>query len=105
MNERTKSIFVRVTLQEKIRIDRSAKSCGLSLSEYLRKRAFGYEPKPIPPDSFYDFNSKLDDLYVLCENRISSEIEERLLTVMDEIQRKFILPDRKVIESDKRSVM
>lgn len=57
MNEQTKSIFVRVTLQEKIRIDRSAKSCGLSLSEYLRKRALGYEPKPIPPDSFLLFNS------------------------------------------------
>lgn len=100
MNERIKSIFVRVTLQEKIRIDRIAKSCGLSVSEYLRKRALGFEPKPIPPDSFYDFNAKLDDLYVLCENRITSETEERLITVMDEIQRTFIFSEQKGRESE-----
>ena len=99
-DERNKSIYVRVTSQEKIRIYRSAKSCGLSLSEYLRKRVLGFEPKPIPPDSFYDFNLKLDDLYALCENRISKETEEKMLVVMDEIQRKFLLPEQKGRDSE-----
>jgi len=100
MTEKIKSIFVRVTPQEKIRIDHSAKSCGLSLSEYLRKRALGFKLKPIPPDSFYDFNSKLDGLYTLCESRISVETEEKLLAMMDEIYLKFILPEKENIKSE-----
>jgi len=93
-NERIKSIFVRVTPQEKIRIDRSAKGCGLTMSEYLRKRALGFEPKPIPPDSIYDFNSKLDDLYAVFENRISGKTEEKLLSLIHDIQNNFILPSK-----------
>ena len=37
MSEKNKSIYLRVTPQEKEKIRRLAKKCGLSLSEYLLK--------------------------------------------------------------------
>ena len=36
-----------------------AKRCGLTLSEYLVKRASGYEPRAVLPDAFYDFYGEL----------------------------------------------
>ncbi len=44
---RNKSIYVRVTLKEKIKINAKAKKCGFSLSEYIRQVCLGYEPKEI----------------------------------------------------------
>ncbi len=46
-NKRNKSIYVRVTLKEKIKINAKANKCGLSLSEYIRQVCLGYEPKEI----------------------------------------------------------
>ena len=37
-------INVRVSVTEKRKMTLMAKRCGLSLSEYLRQRALGYEP-------------------------------------------------------------
>lgn len=44
---RNKSIYVRVTQKEKIKINAKANKCGLSLSEYIRQVCLGYEPKEI----------------------------------------------------------
>ena len=44
---RNKSIYVRVTQKEKIKINTKANKCGLSLSEYIRQVCLGYEPKEI----------------------------------------------------------
>lgn len=44
---RNKSIYVRVTQKEKIKINAMANKCGLSLSEYIRQVCLGYEPKEI----------------------------------------------------------
>ncbi len=44
---RNKSIYVRVTLKEKNKINAKANKCGLSLSEYIRQVCLGYEPKEI----------------------------------------------------------
>jgi len=49
MQERTVQIHFRATEKERIRFQANAKKCGLSLSEYLRKLASGYEPKALPP--------------------------------------------------------
>ena len=46
MNNNRKLINIRVTEKEKVQLDRLAQKCGLSLSEYLRKRGLGYEPGP-----------------------------------------------------------
>ena len=37
------------------KIESLADKCGLSISEYVRKRALGYEPKTVLPDVFFDF--------------------------------------------------
>jgi len=44
MRKRTFGINIRVTEQEKKRIEKYAKKCKLSISEYLRQLANGYTP-------------------------------------------------------------
>lgn len=93
MNERANSIYVRVTEKEKIRIKQKADKCGLSQSEYLRKRALGYSPKALLPESFYEFSNKLGDVYEQLNNGYNTEIEEKLLSLLDEIQLKLLTPE------------
>ena len=44
-----------------------AKRCGLSLSEYLRQRALGYEPGGHPPKEAFDMLDKLDEIAENCQ--------------------------------------
>lgn len=46
-------ITARVTERERQRIADNAKKCGLSVSEYIKQRALGFEPKPVLPDAFF----------------------------------------------------
>ena len=48
MRKRSVGINVRVSVTEKRKMTLMAKRCGLSLSEYLRQRALGYEPDTRP---------------------------------------------------------
>ena len=98
MKERANSIYVRVTEKEKIRIKNKADKCGLTLSEYLRKRALGYSPKALLPESFYEFSGKLGDLYEQIDKGYSTELEERILSLIDEIQLKLLTTERKEID-------
>lgn len=98
MKERANSIYVRVTEKEKIRIKNKADKCGLTLSEYLRKRALGYSPKAHLPESFYEFSGKLGDLYEQIDKGDSTELEEKILSLIDEIQLKLLTPERKEID-------
>ena len=95
MKERTNSIYVRVTEKEKIRIKNKADKCGLTISEYLRKRALGYSPKALLPESFYEFSGKLSDLYEQIDKDYSTELEEKILSLIDEIQLKLLTSERK----------
>ena len=95
MKERANSIYVRVTEKEKIRIKNKADKCGLTISEYLRKRALGYSPKALLPESFYEFSGKLSELYEQIDKGYSTELEERILSLIDEIQLKLLAPERK----------
>lgn len=109
MKERTKNIFVRVTEQEKNRIGTNAKNCDLSVSEYLRKRALGYSPRAVLPDAFYVFYEKLCELCNFVDGKISTDTEEKLLRLIDDIQLALILPVKETtaqiktgLEVDKR---
>ena len=95
MKERINSIYVRVTAKEKIRIKNKAEKCGLTISEYLRKRALGYSPKALLPESFYEFSSKLGEVYEKLDSGYSTELEEKILSLIDEIQLKLLTPERK----------
>ena len=93
MNERTTAIYVRVTEKEKSRIKQKADKCGLSQSEYLRKRALGYSPKALLPESFYEFSSKLGEVYEQINKEYNTEVEEKLLSLLDKIQLKLLTPE------------
>ena len=63
MRNRTVGINIRVTVTEKKKVTMLARKCGLSLSEYLRQRALGYEPGGHPPKEVFD---KLDEIAESC---------------------------------------
>ena len=69
MRNRTVGINVRVTVTEKKKVTMLAKKCGLSLSEYLRQRALGYEPGGHPPKEVFDILDKLDEIAENCSAR------------------------------------
>ena len=66
MRNRTVGINVRVTVTEKKKVTMLAKKCGLSLSEYLRQRALGYEPGGHPPKEVFNVLDKLDEIAEQC---------------------------------------
>ena len=62
MRKRTVGINIRVTVTEKKKVTMLARKCGLSLSEYLRQRALGYEPGGHPPKEVFDVLDKIDEM-------------------------------------------
>ena len=74
MRKRAVGINVRVTVTEKKRVTMLARKCGLSLSEYLRQRALGYEPGGHPPKEVFDILDKLDEIAENCSAREGAAI-------------------------------
>ena len=74
MRNRTVGINIRVTVTEKKKVTMLAKKCCLSLSEYLRQRALGYEPGGPPPKEVFDVLDKLDDIAERCSARDETDI-------------------------------
>ena len=66
MRKRSVGINVRVSVTEKQKMTLMAKRCGLSLSEYLRQRALGYEPGEHPPKEVFDMLDKIDEIAEQC---------------------------------------
>ena len=62
MRKRSVGINVRVSVTEKKKVTMLARKCGLSLSEYLRQRALGYEPGGHPPKEVFTVLDKIDEL-------------------------------------------
>ena len=69
MRNRTVGINIRVTVTEKKKVTMLAKKCGLSLSEYLRQRALGYEPGGHPSKEVFDVLDKIDEMADSCSMR------------------------------------
>ena len=74
MRNRTIGINVRVTVTEKKKVTMLARKCGLSLSEYLRQRALGYEPGGHPPMEVFDVLDRLDEIAENCSAREGAAI-------------------------------
>ena len=74
MRNRTVGINVRVTVTEKKKVTMLARRCGLSLSEYLRQRALGYEPGVHPPKEVFDILDRLDEIAENCSAREGAAI-------------------------------
>lgn len=62
MKEQKSHIDLRISPEEKRKIDCIAAKCGLTTSEYLRQRALGFAPRTIPPESFWRFCEMAGDL-------------------------------------------
>ena len=89
MNTENKRIEIRVTGREKEKLESYAEYCGLSLSEYLRKRGLGYEPGPLLEDRFYAVYSKLCDISNL---PLNAEAEAALAMILNDLQQNLFLP-------------
>ena len=74
MRKRSVGINVRVSVTEKRKMTLMAKRCGLSLSEYLRQRALGYEPSGHPPTEVFEVLDKLDEIAEISQPSTSAKI-------------------------------
>ena len=74
MRNRTVGINIRVTVTEKKKVAMLARKCGLSLSEYLRQRALGYETGGHPPKEVFDVLDNLDEIAENCSMRDNAAI-------------------------------
>ena len=74
MRKRSVGINVRVSVTEKKKVTMLARKCGLSLSEYLRQRALGYEPGGHPPMEVFNVLDKLDEIAENCSAREGAAI-------------------------------
>ena len=74
MRKRSVGINVRVSVTEKKKVTMLARKCGLSLSEYLRQRALGYEPGGPSPKEVFDVLDKLDEIAENCSAREGAAI-------------------------------
>ena len=74
MRKRSVGINVRVSVTEKKKVTMLARKCGLSLSEYLRQRALGYDPGGQPPTEVFNVLDKLDEIAENCSAREGAAI-------------------------------
>ena len=99
MKDNRKLINIRVTEKEKQTLDSLAAKCGLSLSEYLRKRGLGYEPGPLLDDRFYAVYAKLCEISNL---PLQPDTEAVLIAILNDLQQNLFLPkkqrQREIIE-------
>ena len=89
MNTKNKRIEIRITGREKEKLESYAEHCGLSLSEYLRKRGLGYEPGPLLDDRFYVVYSRLCEISNL---PLKAETEAVLTAILKDLQQNLFLP-------------
>ena len=94
MNTKNKRIEVRVTDREKEKLESYAEHCGLSLSEYLRKRGLGYKPGSLLDERFYAVYSKLCEISNL---PLQQETETVLITILSDLQQNLFLPRKQSI--------
>ena len=89
MKEKSSRIELRLSAKEKERMEIIAKKCGLSVSEYLRKRGLGYEPGPFLDDRFYAVYAKLCEISNL---PLQPETEAVLVAILNDLQQNLFLP-------------
>ena len=94
MRNRTFGINIRVTEQEKKRIEKYAKKCKLSVSEYLRQLANGYEPNEIPSDNFYLVSRDLEMMISDYRNKDDDIMAKILRGCIDELYDIYIYPKK-----------
>ena len=89
MKEKNARLELRLTAKEKEKLEQIAKKCGLTVSEYLRKRGLGYEPGPLLDNRFYEVYSKLCEISNL---PLTPETEAVLIAILNDLQQNLFLP-------------
>ena len=104
-NQKTRiRIEIRLTQKQKEQVERAAKRCGVTTSEYLRQRALGGEPEAVLPDAFFVCCEHLDRLlhppYSATVNAAAlevinqmNEILQRAIKGLDREYKKWQRPD------------
>lgn len=59
-NDEKVRLKIRLTEEEKAKLEHDAAVCGLTQSEYLRQLCLGKQPRPKPPAEFWEL---MDALY------------------------------------------
>ena len=90
---KTQRLEIRLTPENKKNIERYASKCGLSISEYVTKRALGFTPRTVLPDAFFTFYGKLCEI---CNYEMTPETEVKLLSLIDEIHSEILNPKKEV---------
>lgn len=90
---KTQRLEIRITPENKKKIERYASKCGLSTSEYVTKQALGFAPRTVLPDAFFTFYAKLCEI---CNKEMTPETEAKLLTLIDEIHDEILSPKKEV---------
>ena len=85
MNEEKVRIRVRLTEEEKEKLERNSALCGLSKSEYVRQLCRGIHPKPKPPEVFWLMMSELYQIHAAL--RECGKYEPSALELCAEIER------------------
>ena len=86
MTKKVTEICIRVSQNEKKKLQRNAKKSGLSLSSYLRKVGLKEEIYSIPDKDFYKIYVEISNLKNEIFSMTTLKINERL----EEIQRDFL---------------
>ena len=81
MRKRTFSINVRVTESEKKKLNRFAKRCGVSLSEYLRKVGLNKKLSEKPNEKLYEVYALVNDLQRDFHTMSNATLEIKLNTI------------------------
>lgn len=79
--KRTIAIQVRVTEQEKRRMERQARRCGLSLSGYLRRVGAGKTAAAFPRQRFHDLYRQVNGL----RENLTAQPMEQTAAQLDEL--------------------
>ena len=90
---KTQRLEIRITPENKKKIERYASKCGLTTTEYVTKRALGFSPRTVLPDAFFTFYAKLCEI---CNKDMTPETEARLLTLIDEIHSEILSSKKEV---------
>lgn len=70
--QRNLGINIRVTPQEKKKIERNAKKCRLTVSEYLRQLAMNKEPRELPSEELMQSLMRLNGVISAFEKNTES---------------------------------
>lgn len=82
-------VELRLSAKEKAKMEDIAQKCGLSLSEYLRKRGLGFAPGPFLDDRFFEAYIKLCQISNL---PLKPETEAALTAIFQEMEKNLFVP-------------